>query len=152
MSFETLLLNNMVVFDMYLTKLVIPLALIILSTFAIEDAHAADKRLRVPDFVTCDRNQLTSWQGVASKYQRDNGHLAITINTSYGTEESLKLEFDSKDALATNFRLNGLPFNENNWAEIENESGVLKDSIKVIVWVCETPLVKPIIDWKLPKR
>lgn len=152
MSFNTLLLNNKVVLDMYVTKLIVPLVLITISTFAVNNVHAGDKRLKVPDFVTCDRNQLTSWHGVPIQYQRDNGHLAMTINTSYGTEESLKLQFDSKDILATNFRINGLPFNENNWAEIENESGVLKDSIKVIVWMCETPLVKPIIDWKLPKR
>ena len=121
------------------------------SSYANYGPYAIDsgERLRVPSFVSCNPNYLTSWDGRVSSYTREKNRLNLTLNTSYETTEHFNASFKDTDELIEMFRLNGGAFTESDWTLIERKKGVLKDSVFVTIWICSETDKTPLLDWKV---
>ena len=52
---------------------------------------AGQGRLRPPEGVGCDRNELTSYTGVVTKFTRSETHVTLTIRTDEATTEQVKV-------------------------------------------------------------
>ncbi|MUH72750.1 hypothetical protein [Psychrosphaera haliotis] len=115
------------------------------SSHAIEP----DKRLKVPSFVKCNPDNLTSWDGQVSTYTRGESVINLTLNTSYGTVEHFKASFENESELLSMFRLSGQAFTKSDWKAIESEEGVLKDTVRVTIWICSESDKTPLLDWKV---
>ncbi|ASJ95796.1 hypothetical protein [Shewanella marisflavi] len=102
------------------------------------------ERLRAPDFVPCDRNHLTSWQGEVFNYHRSETQIDFGIRTLDGTIERLNIAYQLEQ-----MRLNGGLFTRPDWKTLELSPGVLKPSVAVRVWRCEQAgVVSYMIDWR----
>lgn len=98
--------------DMRLAALVVTAALL--------DAQG---RLRPPDDVGCDRNELTSYAGVVTNYTRINGKITVRINTDDATKESAAYP-------ESRMRWRGGEFKPEHWKQIE------KGKTRAVAWVC----------------
>ncbi len=83
----------------------------------------AQGRLRPPDDVGCDRNELTSYTGVVTNYTRTNGKITVTIDTDDGTKESAAYA-------ESRLRWRGAEFTPEHWKQIE------KGKTRAVAWVC----------------
>ncbi|GAB2878931.1 hypothetical protein ACCI51_09305 [Microbulbifer echini] len=108
------------------------------------------QRLAVPDFVTCDRNKLTSWQGEVTKLRQSDNGIELGIATDYGTSESLKLTMPSWQDTLGQFRLQGQVFQAGDWEKIVDPRGSLKPRVRAVIWLCEIEGYPPIINWQPP--
>lgn len=98
-------------------------------------------RLRVPDGLPCDRNELTSYTGAVTKYSRNKTHVEVTINTDSDTTESVKAPIAA-------MRWQGQPFREEHWKQLEARPGELRGRARVTAWVCNSGAV--VLDWLSP--
>jgi len=108
---------------------------------------AAQGRLRPPPFVTCDRNQLTSFTGRVVSLSRDAGATRLVMDTDEATRERLTIRHPKGDAAAWFYRA-GQPFAEQDWAVLL-PGGRLRSDARATAWVCATE-TNPKIDWALP--
>ncbi|WP_444929957.1 hypothetical protein ACJJIF_19600 [Microbulbifer sp. SSSA002] len=108
------------------------------------------QRLAVPEYVTCNRNQLTSWQGTVERLERAGDEVKIWISTDYGTREFLKLAMPDWQGTLGQFRLRGNTFRDADWGSLFDTAGKIKPGVKAIIWLCNTEGVKPVIDWQPP--
>ena len=113
-----------------------------------QEASRSAGRLAPPPELACDRNNLTSYYGVISKYCQQSGRLELVIDTDYGTRESVVIEFSDDKSPRDFYLLNGRPFQDADMTRIEAEPGVLRDGIRVIAWICEDGATPPVIDWR----
>lgn len=101
-------------------------------------------RIMPPATLSCERNDLTSYAGVVSRYTRGERDIVVTIETDADTTETVSINnFD-----ADSFLLNGNPFEEKDWRKIEEENGRLREGIKVIAWVCLDDATPAVLDWR----
>jgi hypothetical protein len=105
-------------------------------------------RLRPPGFVTCDRNQLTSFTGRVAGLERHRGRTVLRIETDDRTRETLTLRHPDGEARAF-FRMAGEPFAEADW-EVILPSGRLRPGTRATAWVCAGE-ANPTIDWERPQ-
>ncbi|WDE00316.1 hypothetical protein SG35_006655 [Thalassomonas actiniarum] len=133
----------------------IPLRVLIIWVMmlsAISELFAYERRLRVPDYFSCERNLVTSWHGVISGYQRNDNSLDIEVSTDADTVELLTLNYTHPNELLSRFYLHDRPFNDLDWDKIESSSGIIKKKIPVTVWLCEDQKTKPLINWRPRKQ
>lgn len=99
-------------------------------------------RLMPPESLRCERNDLTSYAGLATRYSRTKQEIRVTIETDAGTRETV-----TAPVTGTNL-LNGVAFAETDWHTIESSPGVLRSGIRVIAWVCLDGKTPPVLDWR----
>lgn len=119
-------------------------ALVLLASATV----AAQGRLRPPPFVTCDRNQLTSFTGRVVSLSRDADATHLVMDTDDATRERLTIRHPKGDAGPWFYRA-GQPFAEQDWAVLL-PGGRLRPDARATAWVCVTE-PNPRIDWVLPQ-
>ncbi len=126
------------------------------GAFSLEASSAMDdekdmrrSRLMVPDFVSCERNNLTSFSGKPTKYNRENGELEITIATDFDTVETITVGYPSSTALMESFFIKGKAVDLKSWQEFEESVGILSGKISVTAWVCNLEGIAPVFVWKV---
>lgn len=115
-----------------------------------EGATPDTPRLAAPPSSACDRNQLTSWFGAVSGYRRERETVWLEVSTDYDTVEQINLGYGDQVAAPAQFQLRGQAFTESGWAMIESSPGVLKEGMRVVVWICEDGETPPLVDWQPP--
>ena len=108
---------------------------------------AAQGRLRPPAFVTCDRNQLTSFTGHVISLTRDTDSTRLVMDTDDATREQITVRHPKGDPAAWFYR-SGQPFVQQDWAVLL-PGGQLRSDARATAWVCATE-TNPRIDWALP--
>jgi hypothetical protein len=110
-------------------------------------ARPASGRLAPPPVLQCDRNQLTSYSGTVTSYERTDEQTRIEITTDWGSVESFTLPH-ADGLVEQRFLLWGEPFQSTDWSQIESAPGQLIENTQAIVWVCEHPAITPVVDWR----
>ena len=113
-------------------------------------ANANGDRLRVPAYLTCDRNEVTSWTGEVTSYMRKGGRLQLQVLTDAETLEHLLLKTESKNNLQRQFYLDNTRFIKEQWNWLEDESGELNEPRFATVWLCLDEKTLPVINWIKP--
>ncbi len=131
-----------------MTKGLIATAVFASTVSGVANAHGNEKRMRVPDYVSCDRNEVTSYMGKVKHYSRTDELLSITVDTDFGTVYKLELAGLSEQEVIDLFKLNGKPFKAQDFPLLEDNLGVVDKRTTVAIWECSTPGVKPIVSWK----
>lgn len=108
---------------------------------------SAQGRLRPPDFVTCDRNHLTSFTGTVTTLTRDADATTLQVETDEDTKERFTLRHPGTDVSAW-FFIGGKPFTAPDWMLI-TPKGTLRAKARATVWVCDDGS-NPKIDWARP--
>ena len=93
-------------------------------------------RMRPPDAVKCDPNQLTAYIGRVTEYRREKDTTILTIATSSGTVETVTLRGDPK----ASYLIQGKPFDE------ERAEKVVRPGVSAVAWVCKNGTA--IVDWR----
>ncbi len=106
-------------------------------------------RVRPPETVTCDRNNLTVYSGKALSYTRSAGRVTLRIRTDWDTTETVSLRHSRKSSPARWFLLRGAAFTNSDWNKIESSKGRLLQGMRASAWVCSDGRA-PIIDWQPP--
>ncbi|HEX9188542.1 MAG TPA: hypothetical protein VGB87_15795 [Vicinamibacteria bacterium] len=123
-------------------RLVVALALAAVSALG-----AAQGRLRPPEFVTCDRNRLTSFTGRVVSLSRAGDATTLRMETDESTKERFVLRHPGSDATAW-FTLGGRAFTAADWTALL-PAGRLRAGARATVWVCaDEP--NPRVDWEAP--
>ncbi|MCA0900274.1 MULTISPECIES: hypothetical protein [Microbulbifer] len=115
-------------------------------------SEVAAQRLAVPEYVTCDRNQLTSWQGEITRVNRKGNSVDLAIETDYGTSESMTMAGASWEEVIAQFRLAGRPFTADDWSQLFDTEGNHRRGLRAIIWLCQADDQPPIVNWQLPGR
>ena len=105
-------------------------------------------RLRPPEFVTCDRNRLTSYTGRVVALDRGRDRTGLRLETDEGTRESVTVRHPGASARPF-FHVAGEPFSEADWSLIL-EGGRLRPGTRATAWVCSDGS-NPQIDWERPR-
>ena len=106
-------------------------------------------RLRPPEAVTCDRDQLTLYQGRVVVYERQASRLVVEIATDWDTREQVTLGPPPGRRLEDFMLLRGRPFEPSDWARIETQPGATDEVVRVAAWVCAGD-APPLLDWLSP--
>jgi len=114
-------------------------------------ADAPARRMMPPPSVSCDQNQLTSYTGAVTAYQRQHGATRLSIHTDWDTDESVELHHADNDNPSRQFLLAGRPFTESDWQHIESAPGILITGMRATAWVCRDGENPTLIDWQ-PRR
>jgi hypothetical protein len=93
-------------------------------------------RMRPPDAVKCDPNQLTAYIGRVTEYRREKDTTILTIATSSGTVETVTLRGDPK----ASYLIQGKAFDE------ERAEKVVRPGVSAVAWVCKNGTT--IVDWR----
>jgi rhodanese-related sulfurtransferase len=93
-------------------------------------------RMRPPDSVKCDRNQLTAYIGRVTEYRREKDTTILIIATSSDTVETVTLRGDPKNS----YLIQGKPFDE------ERAEKVVRPGVSAVAWVCADGTT--IVDWR----
>jgi hypothetical protein len=101
-----------------------------------------------PPTVSCDRNQLTSYSGVVTAYQRQPGATRLSIHTDWDTDESVVLYHAGSDDPSPLFLLSGRPFTASDWRRIESTPGILVSGMRATAWVCGDGKTPSLVDWR----
>jgi hypothetical protein len=117
-------------------------ALVLLATSIV----GAQGRIAPPAFVTCDRNELTSYTGRVTALARGKDSTRLVIETDESTTERVVIRHPAGDLLAT-FHRRGQPFTDADMTALL-PSNRLRDDARATVWVCTTAGVRPQVDWK----
>ncbi|BCS35905.1 hypothetical protein TBR22_A51400 [Luteitalea sp. TBR-22] len=115
-------------------------ALVLLATTLV----GAQGRLAPPPFVTCDRNELTSYTGRVTSLRREKQSTRLVIETDEATTERVVIAHPDGDLLSA-FHLRGQPFTEADMARLMPGGRLVKDA-RATVWVC-TRGMRPQVDW-----
>ena len=107
-------------------------------------------RLRPPTEFACNRNDLTSYTGVVTRYQRAQNQTTLRIRTDEETTETVTLRHPGTNDPSAMFRYSGKAFAAADWARIERAKGVLRPATRASAWVCSDGQV--MIDWEAPKN
>ena len=117
----------------------------LLATVSIDAAAQRESRQRAPQTFACDRNNLTSYTGVVTNYQRRVGETTLRIRTDADTNEQVSLKHPGSDDPSALFRMLGEPFTAADWNKIESRKGVLRAGTRAAAWVCSDGRV--MVDW-----
>lgn len=106
---------------------------------------SAQGRLRPPEFVTCDRNHLTSFTGRVVFLARASDTTTLRMETDESTKERFTVRHPGADATAW-FYQGGAPFAAADWAALL-PAGRLRAGARATLWVCaDEP--NPRVDWE----
>ena len=94
---------------------------------------ASGGRLRVPAFVSCNRNHVTSYVGQVTALSRTDGITTLRIATDAGTTETVR-------SASPRYRVDG---NRMKYTD-SKRTGVGQ---RATVWVCRDRGFAPVIDW-----
>ncbi|WP_444936506.1 hypothetical protein ACJJIW_01320 [Microbulbifer sp. JMSA004] len=125
---------------------------LILSLVALNNRDLLAQRLAVPNYVTCDRNELTSWQGQITKIELEQDGVKVWIATDDGTNEVLNLTMPNWKGVLGQFRLRDKSFHASDWGSLFDTDGKLKAGVRAVIWLCNTEGVSPVINWQLPSQ
>lgn len=106
---------------------------------------ASGGRLRPPDAVKCDPNNLTSFAGKVTSYRRGKDATVLVMHTSADTVETIKVAHSGKDPRHS-YLLEAQPFTAADWKKIESRKGVLLPNMSAVAWVCGNGVT--IVDWR----
>ncbi|HEX8616756.1 MAG TPA: rhodanese-like domain-containing protein [Thermoanaerobaculia bacterium] len=109
-------------------------------------SDARGGRLRPPDAVTCDRNQLTSFAGKVTSYRRQKDRTILVMHTSADTVETITVRHSGKADPRRSYLLDNRPFTAADWKRIERRKGVLRPGMSAVAWVCSNGTT--IVDWR----
>ncbi|QSX37957.1 hypothetical protein [Shewanella sedimentimangrovi] len=126
--------------------ILLTIALLGSSQQAMAEPLAQQGRLRVPEFVPCDPNLLTSWTGTVTRYQHQGQSLSLTLATDAETTESVNLQGDAHHDLLAQLFLEGRPFSTDDWPKIESAPGALREGMRLTAWVCAD--APTLLDWQ----
>ncbi|MBV9211054.1 MAG: hypothetical protein JOZ52_10515 [Acidobacteria bacterium] len=104
-------------------------------------------RVSPPARITCDRNNLTVYEGKVISYTRRADRIIVKIHTDSDTDETVTLRYARGTSPARWFLLNGEAFERGDWSKIESSKGKLYPNMRVNAWVC-TDGRKPVLDWR----
>lgn len=105
-------------------------------------------RLAPSALISCDHNQLTSWTGIVTGYQRLEKTSWLEISTDADTVEHTTLEHDGSSDASSFYLLWGEPFKQTDWKAIEIAPGVLISGMRATAWICSDGNTPPVIDWQ----
>lgn len=125
------------------------LCLMILSPLLTFLAAASD-RLRVPDFVKCNRNSVTSFTGDVTSYSRKPMSLTLTIATDAGTRETFVIEYSEPKKLVKKMYRAGIALTLNDLLAMESKFLLSEDVSHATVWQCANPEHGILINWTDP--
>ena len=108
-------------------------------------------RLRPPDAVKCDRNQLTAHSGKVTQWSRDDSTARLAMDTDADTKENFTVRFEKGTQPEKWFLLGGEVMKSADWNKVEVTRGKLRTGIQATVWLCQGA-ANPIIDWRLPPQ
>lgn len=123
-----------------------PAALTLLLLAAATPAPAADSRLRAPSELPCSRDQLTSYSGTVTRWQRGASGAVLSIHTDADTRETVRLRLASGEALTARMRIDDAAFTAADWPRIESRPGQLRPGVRATAWICGESTVAR-IDW-----
>jgi len=99
---------------------------------------------------SCDRNHLTIYTGVVTRYRRAVGQTTLRIRTDDDTTENVALKHPGTDDPSAMFRMKDAPFTPNDWPTIESKTGTLRPGTRASAWVCDDGQV--MVDWSAPRE
>ncbi|MEW5249081.1 hypothetical protein [Microbulbifer sp. 2201CG32-9] len=111
---------------------------------------AAQRRLAVPPYLTCDPNQLTAWMGEILHLDRQGNRISLRMSTDFDTQESLQVDYQTEAALMEHMRLDGVPFSQGDWSRLYQPDGKFRDKLRAVIWLCEDRETQPVINWQPP--
>lgn len=103
-----------------------------------------------PGTFSCDRNHLTVYTGVVTRYRRAVGQTTLRIRTDEDTAENVALKHPGTDDPSPMFRMKGEPFTTQDWRTIESKTGTLRAGTRASAWVCDDGQV--MVDWQAPRE
>ena len=109
---------------------------------------AAAQRVRPPEKLPCPRNELTSFNGAVTSYQRTADRIQLTVRTEWDTVEDFDVRLPPAEPLEKTFLLRGATFRKHDLDAVEQAPGKLRSGMRIIVWACEG--LQPIFDWRPP--
>jgi hypothetical protein len=124
---------------------------LVLLFLLLSPAWQARTRIRPPESITCDRNQLTAFSGTVTQWMRDDTTARLSMDTDADTKESFTIRFDKRTPPEKLFLLGGEAFRSEDWNKVELSKGRLRPGIQATVWVCEGG-ANPVVDWRLPAK
>ncbi|HEX8424390.1 MAG TPA: hypothetical protein VF634_13315 [Pyrinomonadaceae bacterium] len=106
-------------------------------------------RVMPPSELSCDRNDLTVYDGRVLAYRRRRGSTFLRIRTNFDTTEEVTIRHAGTDDPSKFYLINGKPFTRSDWQRIERRNKVLLKGIRANVWVCrDNPAIQPVVDWQ----
>jgi rhodanese-related sulfurtransferase len=108
-------------------------------------APSSGGRLRPPDAVKCNPNDLTSFAGKVTSYRRGKDATVLVMHTSADTVETIRVTHAGKDPRYS-YLLEAQPFKAADWKKIESKKGVLLPNMSAVAWVCSNGVT--IVDWR----
>ncbi|MCL1126378.1 hypothetical protein [Shewanella surugensis] len=126
-------------------KLITPILVILICSF---NTHSQTGRLRVPEYVECPRDQVSSWQGRVITYHRSNSMISLVIDTDANTTEKIKIHYTKLEQLFKQLYLRGQPFKATDWPTIEQSKSIIRDNTLVTVWFCQNKQYLSLINWQ----
>ncbi len=114
-------------------------------------AHSQERvgRIAPPSALTCDRSDVTLYDGKVLTYRRRKGSTFLRVRTSFDTTEVVTLRHRGTDDPSAFFLLTGEPFGRSDWPKIERRKGLLRPGMRANVWVCRgNPVIQPLVDWR----
>jgi hypothetical protein len=106
-------------------------------------------KARPPEDLPCSRNELTSFTGKVTSYERTPTRIRLGIRTDWDTDERLVLTLSSGENGLKGILLERKPLHESDWPVVESAPGKLKHGMRATVWVCEG-VANPVLDWQPP--
>jgi len=116
-----------------------------------DNQRAAGQRIAPPSSLKCPRNNLTSFMGRVTAYQRTRTRIFIRVRTDEETTENFTLKFTRNNDPTRLFLLRGEEFKQSDLKLIEISTGILRKPMRAIVWVCDDGS-NPVIDWRPPEK
>ena len=122
------------------------LLFVLLAAWLVSDLAFAQRggRLAPPAALACDRNQLTSFEGVLIRHESKNGMDHVTLETDWGSEERFVVDTTSEPP---HYLVNGEPAEDDTWQELLPGCDGAGESLRLIAWVCSDP-EQVVIDWR----
>ena len=113
--------------------------------------QAQERRIGPPASLTCDRSDVTLYDGRVLVYRRQRGKSFLRVRTSFDTTEQVTIRHQGTDDPSKFYLINGGPFTPEDWKRIEKWKGVLKNGMHANIWVCRgNPSIQPVVDWRFP--
>lgn len=100
----------------------------------VESKPVAAGRLRPPDAIRCDRNELTSFAGKVTRLVREKNQVTLTMHTSADTVETIVVR-----DWQPSFLLETKAFTADDWQRIP-------EGTSAIAWVCKNG--ESLVDWR----
>lgn len=112
------------------------------------DGGGRSGRLAPPSVIPCDRNDLTSYTGVVTRYQRLRDKTVVRIRTDEETTEEVTVKHRGTSDPSKSFLIEGERFRTADWKRIESRPKVLRPGMRATAWVCTGEKPAVIVDWR----